>query len=437
MNRAQGASLLALAGFLLILASMALRWHDAVIYLGYRPLGLPLFGPAPLPPHEFFPFSYGVAALLLLAVALIATRIRRPIAFAWASFLLLLLGLNCLLQIGFSQTQWLGAYLQGRYEYVSLMTFANQNSIPYLAPEIDSMHLAGMEGLVDRLDAALTSLRVGWFIYLAGASCMLLGACFFLPRGPVLRTNVVRATWLFAIFLVLHLAGPVSGDFFYHRGLAAERAGHLQAARSDYQLAQVCDTWNRTNPRVYLRIGCVDEAQGHLNSAEYHLQKGLYYSNQDSVELALNEFDLAEQTKDPHLKYIARSLAGNVATAEARSFYGRGSSPGATGSAAAYLQAAARKMSSPVAQNYIAARAFQDSGQLSAALSSLTAAQKETGDVSLQAEIYSSLGDVYYQRKDVIQGRLQYLNSIYEMQNVIEFKNLRAQKDLTTNAFIQ
>jgi Flp pilus assembly protein CpaB len=94
-------------------------------------------------------------------------------------------------------------------------------------------------------------------------------------------------------------------------------------------------------------------------------------------------------------------------------------------------------MSSPVAQDYIAGRAFQDSGQLSLALRSLAAAQGDTGDISLQAEIYSSLGDVYYQRQDVIQGRMQYLNSIYVMQNIIEFKNLRAQKDLTTNAFVQ
>jgi tetratricopeptide (TPR) repeat protein len=419
-----------LVGILLILLGECFYWHDSIIFLGFRAINLPLLSGAIFPAPLAYPFSYGAAVLLLLVLAFIATRVRRPITIAWCAFFLLLLGISCPLQIAFSQPTWLEQYWQCHLQYEALTQFAGQHSLPDMGPALRSSTITGIHGLYDRLTATLLSLKIGWTFHLLGSLLFLAGTLAFIGRWEIMRPHVTCGACILLLTLVGHLAGPFAGETCWDLGLKAERSANLEKAKSYYHWAMALDQWNRLDLRVYERLGAIAEAQHQVQSPEYHFLQGLRNEEWDNAETALAEFTVAMASHDPSLASQARYQYAELSYNYGVQIYRSGNG----GVAALYWQKAAQmRDGSHPAEDYLAARGLQDAGQYGEALKSLARAQGGTGDALLQSQIYTSLGDVYYLRKDVPVGRLQYLESLTAVQNYIEYKNMRAQKALTDN----
>ncbi|HUB67758.1 MAG TPA: hypothetical protein VL981_09775 [Candidatus Methylacidiphilales bacterium] len=421
-----------LLGIFLIFAGELFYWTDSITSFGYRPINLPLFSSANSPAPLFHPFSYGTAVLFLLFISYIAARVRRPLTVAWCAFFMFLLGLLCPLQICFSQPSWLDLYWQNHLEYTSITGFAIQYSYPITCPALISGTILGIDGLYDRIVATADGIKIGWSFHVIGSFLLLVGAISFVGRWNILRPHATCAAFILLATLAMNLAGPVAGEICWNHGLAAERAGELDQASRYYHWAIDLDGWNRYNGRVYQRLGAVAEAQSRWETPEYHLLQGMRQAEWGSMEAdsALDEFNQAMTSSDPFLARQARYQYGTLAANYALAIY-RSSAPGM---AAVYWQKAApMKEENHVAEDYLSARAFQDSGQYNKALDSLAQAQTEANALLLQGQFDCSLGDVYYFRKDVANARLQYLNSYSLLENYIEYKDIRAQKALTDN----
>jgi len=416
-------------GILLILAGLIFYWHDSIVSPGYRAIGLPLFTSVVFPAPLFHPLSYGTAALLLLATAYIASRVKRPVMIAWCAFFLLLLGLLCPLQIGFSQPSWLDQYWQNDHEYSSLNGFSGRHSYPDMGPALVSSTILGIDGFYDRMNATLVSMKIGWSFFMIGSLLFLAGAVAYVGRWDILRPHATCAACILLVVLVANLAGPVAGETCWVCGLAAERDGKLDAASRYYHWAMSVDSWNRYDLRVYQRLGAIAEAQRRTQAPEYHFLQGLRSEQLSRNELALAEFTRAMSASDPFLARQARYQYAKLASYIGLSIY----SGGAPGTAALYWQKASPMLASHIAEDYMAARGQQDSANYGGALKTLAQTQTEASSLLLQSEIYDSLGDVYYYRKDVSTARLDYLQSIVVIENFLEYHDMRAEKSLTDN----
>ena len=429
MNRELWSRFMIPVGVLMVLAGEVLYWHDSILSPGYRALGLPLWTAVVFPAPSFRLLSYGVVTLLLLVLALVAGRVRRPIIVVWCAFFLVLLGLQCPLQIGFSQPSWLDLYSQNNLEYTSISGFANRHSYPDVGPALASSTMQALDGLYDRLQGTILSLKIGWTFHTLGSLLFLVGATMAIGRWSVLRPHVKLATAIFLGFLALNLTGPFAGEACWNRGIKEERAGNLDAASNYYHWAMKLDVWNRYNVRAYQRLGVIAEAQNRLNAPEYHLLSGLRNTEFHNMDAAMADFQQVMKASDPYLARQGRVQNAALLSGIALTFYQSGS----PGTAAFFWQKSASTSESHLAEDYMAARGQQDSGQFNAALSSLGQAQTETSGPLLLSEVYASLGDVYYYRKDVVQARLEYLESISMVENHVEYKDMRAQKALTDN----
>jgi tetratricopeptide (TPR) repeat protein len=430
MNRELFWRALVLPGILLILAGEIFYWHDSIVSPGYRAIGLPLFSGVIFPAPLFWPLSYGMAALLLLAIAFVANRVRHPMMVAWCAFFLLILGLLCPLQIGFSQPSWLDQYWQNHLEYTFLTRFTSQHSYPDMGPAVRSSTLLGIDGLYDRGVATILSLKIGWTFHTVGSLLFLAGALAYIGRWNILRPHAICAAGILFVVVAANLAGPLAGETCWNWGLKAERMGKPDLAASYYHWAMSLDAWNRYDDRVYERLGAIAEAQNRVEAPEYHFLQGLRNEVWGNNEPALAEFTLAMSSSDPFLSRQARYQYAALASNIGQGLYQSNDAPG---TAALYWQKASPMIDEHIAEDYMGARGLQDAGQYDEALKSLAQAQADAKDALLQSQVYSSLGDVYYLRKDVAMARLQYLDSTTLVQSYIEYKNLRAEKNLTDN----
>jgi hypothetical protein len=435
-------------GLGLISLGTFLYWYDPVLFPGMAPFGLPMFhGALPAPTKFYFGLSYGVAILFGLALAWIGWEMHRPVAIAWAAFVLLLIALNCPLQIGFSQPGWLDQFLQARDNNLAIAAFGNNTDSPLeiLAPPIPSEKLTDIDGLYDRWYASVVALQIGWWFFLAGALLFAGAALSFVPAGVVRRRYLVRAAIVFLLFLVFHGLGPTLGELCWDVGQRAEFGGHRDAAETWYRRALTLDEWNRRVPRVYARLGALAEAAHRVHSPEYHFYMGQRHMHQNDLNEALDEYSQAMTAAGPDLRRVTGNAYSQAAFAAANILYHTGPSSGDVpvkldmvspdaALAAFYWQKAAQATESNLADTFMAARAFQDAGQYDRAAALLTQARGKAADPMILSNFFDAQGDVDYLRGDVSAARLDYLRAYALLNHNKDYWSVRSAKNLTDNA---
>jgi hypothetical protein len=434
-------------GLGLIVSGTILYWYDPVLFPGFSTFGMPLFHSALDAPPKIYPgFSYGIGIVLCLVLAWIGWEMRRPVPIAWVALVLLLLGLNCPLQIGFSQPSWLDRFLQARADNLALSAFGNNTDFPIviLAQPIPSAKLTDVQGLYDRWYASIVTMQIGWWFYMSGALLFTATALLSLPDATVRRTFLIRAVVVIFLFLSFHCLTPVLGELCWNVGQQEERAGDRHQAERYYRDALALDEWNRRIPRVYARLGAVAEADHRVHAPEYHFFMGQRQMSQSDFDEALEEFSQSMTTTDPDLHRVASNSYSQVAFTVAMHLYRHGNTlgkipvkidmvPPEAGMAALYWQKAAQATESNLAENFMAARAFQDSAQYNRASALLKLAMEKTSDPMLMAHLFDSQGDVDYLRGDLSQARLNYLKAYSSLNHNKDYWSIRTVKDLTDN----
>jgi len=423
-------------------------WYDPILFPGYSTFGLPLFHSVLEAPSKIYlGLSYGVAIVLCLVLAWVGWEMRRPVPIAWAAFFLLLLGLNCPLQIGFSQPSWLDRFLQARADNLALTGFNNNTNflIEILGQPLPSMKLTDVQYLYDRWYASVVAMQIGWWFYMSGALLFLAAAMVALPDSATRRTYLNRAGVVMLLFLGFHCLRPVLGELCWNLGQEQEREGNRNQAEHYYRSALALDEWNRRVPRVYERLGALAEADHRIHTPEYHFSMGRRQAHQNHPNEALEEFSQAMTTRDSDLHRVAANEYSQVAFTLAMRLYKGGNTfgeipvqvdmvPSQAGLAAFYWQKAAQTTESNVAENFMAARAFQDSGQYDRASALLALDMKKTADPMIRAQLFNSQGDVDYLRGDLSEARLNYLRAYSSLNHNKDYWSVRTVKGLTDNA---
>jgi len=435
------------SGIGLILLGTILYWYDPVLFPGFSTFGMPLFHSAlDTPPSIYLGLSYGVVILLCLALAWIGWEMRRPVPIWWAALILLLLGLNCPLQISFSQPTWLDRFLQARTDNLNLSAFGDSTDFPIevLAPSIPSAKLTDIQDLYDRWYASIVAMQIGWWLYMVGALVFAATAFFLISDPAIRRKQLVRAVAVTLLFLSFHCLMPALGEACWNLGQQQERAGDRNQAERYYRAALVLDEWNRRIPRVYERLGALAEADHRIHTPEYHFFMGQRKVSQNELNEALDEFSQAMKGDDADLRRVAGNEYSYAASTLAMTLYNRGKTfneipvkidtvPPQAGIAALYWQQAAQATEGNVAENFMAARAFQDSGQYDRASTLLTLDLDKTTDPMINAHLFSSQGDVDYLQGNLSEARSNYLQAYSALNHNKDYWSIRTVKDLTDN----
>ena len=432
----------------LIVLGAVLYWYDPVLFPGYAPFGMPLFHAVlDTPSKIYFGLSYGVVIILCLVLVWMGWEMRRAVPVWWAALMLFLLGLNCPLQIGFSQPSWLDRFLQARSDNLALSSFGNSTNFPIqlLAPAIPSAKLTDIQGLYDRWYASVVAMQIGWWFYMSGALIFATVAFFLIAEPASRRTQLNRAAVVIFLFLTFHCLAPALGELCWNLGQRQELKGNWDKAENYYRAALAFDEWNRRIPRVYQRLGALAEADHRIHAPEYHFLMGERQMSQKDLSEALEEFSQAMISGDADLRRVAGNEYTQAASTLAMGLYNHKNLfgeipvkldmvPPQAGIAALYWQKAAQASDSNVAENFMAARALQDSAQYDRATALLTLDLDKVGDPMLKSHLFGSLGDIDYLRGDLPGARLNYLQAYSALNHNKDYWSVRAVKNLTDNA---
>jgi hypothetical protein len=327
--------------------------------------------------------SFGVIAAGLLIAGAAMWTMRWWRGLGWTGALLLWLavlapmkatmldaGLLQTLAVEAAQQQFAGAFAQQALP-------VNFGSEPTVASRLD------LNTIEDRLVAGWYFVHGGWWaVFIAGL--LAVGIAAGKGSGDI-------AGWsgggMAAVFVIC-CAGPALAEQDLMRAHVAEVRGDLDGAERAYREAMRVDGWQRINIYNYMALGCLDEARGRRDTAEYHVYHAQLGSTQVDPMAALGELARV-RTDDVALLSVMRRREAELYTVDARQFHAQQ----AYGAAVAAEENALERDPASLLAVFYLSRDYYLIGKYSDAASLSLKLAGEVVDPTYRANLYSNAGD--------------------------------------------
>ena len=378
--------------------------------------------------------SFGCVAAVLLLAGAVAFTLRWWRTLGWIGAVLLWVavlaplkatlldaGLLQMLAVESSQQQLAAAFTQAALP-------VNFGSEPTQVSRLD------LNTIEDRLVAAWTFVHGGWWAVLCGgllalgranAECGMRNAEFRRKgaKGEKGEGNGGVVWWAGAGamgILLICCAGPALAEWALMDGHAAEARGDLDGAERAYRRAMRLDGWQALNVYNYSELGCLDEARGRRDTAEYHFYHAELASTQVDLTASLGELE-GVRTNDATLARVIRRREAELYTAYARQLHALEAYGAAVTASENGLE---RDPDSLLARYYLARDYFMIGRYGDAATLSMKLAT-ELADPTFRANLFSDAGDAYTKLGAYEDAKVAYRRS-YIYDYVLNLRGLAA-----------
>ena len=415
-------------GFGLVALGLLLPWFDPVTTPRFNALNFPFAHSAYLVPGHFAFFSYGVAAIVLLVLGIVAWRRTKGLAVFCIGALLLIVGITFFLQVTSWEPTWLKAALEGGEDFQQCYHLEVAYSIPNAVIHSPARGLfVPVEALVDRFSAGVAAVGWGWAFFAAGAIWVCAAGLQQLNNWAKLKFVLPAFAILAALLGALQLWRPIIAERYLGSAQIAETRGAFADAERDVRHAMAIDEWQRLQPACFVQLGILYQKMGSWDHPEVFFARANALRSRDLIPDALFEYTRAADAGDPWMRRVALLEKNRIAAHYAGSLY----KSGVPGDACRYwlisIEADPNKLNGFLG----AGRAFRDMNDYQAAIKYFEAVLKKTRQPSLLADVENELGDCWYRLGHVDVGRKYYMASRKWDDRV----NFRALKTLTESYY--
>jgi len=399
-----------------LLVSLPLAWVNAPLGKNPRGFQFALFQDIPMLPHFQFG-SYGVAGIVVFALAMAALRMDRRAAVC-GGIALLALTLAAPLQIAFSNPDILRR-LASEFAQQQKVSAFTTNLLPVnqgQAPEIWT--ILEFDTMWSRFVSAWYFLTIGWYVFTVAALIV------FFKGLLLLDGRRWRAVFACILALLIFSAVLVARPFYAHtqldRAYLAEARGDADEAIALYRATMRLDRWYALGPELYGQIGELHEARGVLDSPEYRIYKGQFFENQGMQPIAIDEFRLAARGGGS-LESVGRREAARVAGNFGLTLYRQQ----AYGAALARWQQAFEEDPFQLQALFYLSRVNFEVAQYREAIAAGEQFCKRASNTYRLADIYSGMGDSYTKLGDHPNARVCYEKS-FKLDYIVNARGLGA-----------
>jgi len=364
--------------------------------------------------------SFGCVAAGLILCGAVMFTMRRWRWLAWTGTALLWLAALAplkatLLDAGLLQTLAVEASQQ------QLATTFTQQALPVnFGSEPTVTSRLSLNTVEDRLTAAWYFLHGGWW---AGLICGLLGLGYGVWKGRDDGGGRWIARWAAAgtvgIFVICS-AGPFLAEWALMDAHAAEARGDLDGAERGYRRAMRLDGWQRLNIFNYQALGCLDEARGRRDTAEYRVYHSQLASTQVDVTASLGEME-GIHADDAAMAAVVRRREAEMYTLYARQLYALD----AYGAAVTAGENALERDPESLLAGYYLSRDYYMIGRYTDAAALSMKLALGTDDPSFRANLFANGGDAYTKLGELEQAKVAYRQS-YKYDYVLNLRGLSA-----------
>lgn len=396
------ANALAISGSFFVLASVKMNWINFPFSRDLTAVELPLLHGLSAHPH-LQPLSYGIVAVLVLGLGLLAQGVSRRIL-TLAAGVLLTLCVLAPLHVSLLQPSILRRLIVERAELSPIGQFTKDYQPANLGKVADIPQGISLNTARERLNTGMSFLAPGWYMFTLG---VLMFAAYSVTRTRGLRKlSVATFAAIPVVVIALALVRPLIGEWFFYHAIAAQAQGHNAKAIADYRRALRYDPWYSEGIGVYVAIG---DLQGNDagDSPERQVYKGEQLRKAGQYETAIFELERAA---------VAPGRLGKVARrAVAQTRYEYGLALYRAGGIGAAVTNWQRALSSDLSMTYVLPYLAQGSFDLSRyqpALEALDAIIRITSHTTLLANAYSLAGDCYAKLGQDAEARRYYRLSL-------------------------
>lgn len=244
------------------------------------------------------------------------------------------------------------------------------------------------------LDTVEDRLMAAWYFAHGGWWAALLGGVLAVGYGGW-YAGIGRAPWGACLvgaggILLICCAGPMLAEMALMRAHGAEARGDMDRAERGYRDAMRLDRWQGINISNYAALGCLDEARGHWDTAEYHVYHAELPSTQMDMAASLGELERV-RTEDRTLMRVIRRREAELYTQYARQMHALQAYGVAVTAGENALE---RDPDSLLAKFYLSRDYYMIGRYTDAAALSMKVAT-ETADPTFRANVYSNAGDAF------------------------------------------
>lgn len=415
-------------GFAVVAISLVVPWFDPVTTPRFNALNFPFAQPAYLWPPHFLFFSYGTAAIVIVALGFAAWWLKKGLAVFCAGALLLLCGMTFFLQIMSWEPTWLKAALKGGQDFQHCYRFEVAYSIPNAVIASPAKGLfEPVDALADRFSAGLSSLGVGWSFFVAGAIWVCAAGLHRMNDCARLKFVIPAFATLVVLLAVLQLWRPIAAEGYLASAQIAEAHGAFADAEKHLRRAMEVDEWQHLQPTVLVQLGTLYEKMGLHNRPELFLCRAVALQLRGLIPEALFQYSRAADAGDPLVHRIALEEKARLASHYAGTIYRRG----VPGDACRYWLLSIEADPDMINGFFGAGRAFYDMADYPAAIKYFEPLFKKTSQPNLLSDTESYLGDCWYKLGHLDKARRYYMAS----RAWDDRANFRALKTLTESYY--
>ncbi len=358
--------------------------------------------------------SFGVVAAVLLLAGAVAFTMRWWRGLGWIGALLLWLAVLAPLKATLLDAELLQMLAVEASQQQLAAAFTQQALPVNFGSEPTVTSRLELNTIEDRLTAAWYFVHGGWWAVLCAG---LLAAGYAGSRGRRLYWETAFGA---AGILMICCAGPALAERALMQAHTAEARGNLDGAERAYREAMRLDGWQALDIDNYAALGCLDEARGRRDTAEYRVYHAELPSTQMDLTAALGELEQV-RTPDATMAAVIRRREAELYTQDARQLHALA----AYGAAVTASENALERDPGSLLAAYYLARDYYMIGRYTDAAALSTKLATGLADPTFRANLFSDAGDAYTKLGAYEEAKLAYRNS-YKYDYVLNLRGLSA-----------
>ena len=396
-------------------AVLAAKWIAFPLTRELRGIDYALGPYAPGEQHATL-LSFGIVAAGLILAGAVLFTLRWWRGLGWTGVLLVWFAVVAPLKATLLDAGMLQILAVEAAQQQFAAAFAQQALPVNFGSEPTQLSRLDLNTVEDRLTGAWDFAHGGWWAVL-GAGLLAVGYGAWLGRSPA------AFYWAGAGAVGITLiccARPALAEWALMRAHTAEARGDLDGAEHAYQQAMRLDGWQALDIDNYAALGCLDEARGRMETAEYHVYHAELPSTQMDVTASLGELEQV-QTQDRTMALVIRRREAELYTQDARQLHAEA----AYGAAVTASENALERDPGSLLAAFYLSRDYFLTGRYSDAVTLSMKLAAALDDPTCRANLYSNAGDAYTRLDEYEAAKVAYRKS-YLYDYVLNLRGLSA-----------